>query len=95
MSVCVRHVNEMCMVCIFKPVEQSGGEKVTGNGRCLTAPMLLMRASPCFTQTCVKMMGESKVSVLQSSVQVTCRHEGYCYRPAGMHLWLQFAQTFI
>lgn len=65
--VCLSCVFELCMVCIFKLVGQSGGEKVTANERCLTAPMLLKRVSPCFAQTCVKIMGESKVSFLQSS----------------------------
>ncbi len=61
--VCVSYVNEVCKVCIFKLVEQRGGEKVTGNERCLTAVVLLMRVSPCPTLTGMKMMGQREISL--------------------------------
>lgn len=50
-------------VCIFKLVGQRGGEKVTGNERCLTAVMQLMRVSSRSAPTGMKMTGESETSL--------------------------------
>lgn len=60
---CVLHANEVRAVCIFKLVGQRGGEKVTGNERCLTAAAPLMRVSPRSAPTGVELTSESEISL--------------------------------
>lgn len=60
---CALHVNEVRTVCIFKLVGQRGGEKVTGNERCLTAVMLLMRVSPRSAPTGMELTSQSEISL--------------------------------